>query len=80
MSEVNDGGLAYPYQGQPMHRNGEWGQDCETGMTLRDWFAGQALSGSLGEGTWPISDEDIAEGCYRCADAMIKERSKGDEG
>jgi len=45
------------------------------GMTLRDWFAGQALAGLL-------SDPEIGgiastvEYAYKCADAMLKERDK----
>lgn len=47
-------------------------------MTLRDWFAAQAL-------TMPIVNdaqgsewaEHIAQGAYKVADAMIAEREKG---
>ena len=53
-------------------------QHPASGMTLRDWFAGQALAGimeSLANNnsmTW----EDGARGCYMAADAMIAERNK----
>lgn len=47
------------------------------GMTLRDYFAGQALAGLSGlarvEG---MSPEDLASMAYADADAMLKERSK----
>jgi hypothetical protein len=65
MSKINDGGPAYP-----MHPN-SW----EYGMTLRDWFAGQALAGMGLEYT---SDKfchaSVAECAYRYADAMLKAR------
>lgn len=41
------------------------------GMTLRDWFAGQALAMSQ-----PDSPEHLADWVYRVADAMLAERSK----
>jgi len=46
----------------------------DSGMTLRDWFAGQALAGS------DISHIDdstaAARHAYALADAMLAERSK----
>mgnify|MGYP003385542557 CR=1 FL=1 len=50
------------------------------GMTLRDYFAGQALAGYLAN---PISDDVSMNGtsadCYRIADVMLAERAKGGE-
>lgn len=51
------------------------------GMTLRDWFAGQALAAIAGEKTpGSVSAEDFAEGAarasYLIADAMLAERAK----
>lgn len=43
-----------------------------TGMTLRDWFAGQALMGMLANTSMPVS-ADVA---YAHADAMLEEREK----
>jgi len=45
------------------------------GMTLRDWFAGQAFAGLLASGgaaDWSID----ADNAYRAADAMLAERNK----
>lgn len=62
----NDGGYAFP-------------TGYYIGMTLRDWFAGQALSGIAenynGLGTDLNRTAEIA---YRLADAMIRERKSRD--
>lgn len=89
----NDGGPAFPTKGSlmfyfPEELRGEL-ENIErtiersyTGLTLRDWFAGQALAGV---GAWtPLyvaltSDESLAaraEWAYRQSDAMLAERSK----
>ena len=44
------------------------------GMTLRDWFAGQALQGQLATGEAALLAVSYA---YAIADAMLAERSKG---
>lgn len=46
-------------------------------MTLRDYFAGQALA-SIDASEWSILDFDQAKAAlaYTVADAMIKERGK----
>lgn len=43
------------------------------GMTLRDWFAGQALAGLTGK---TASKEVITSNAYIMADAMLAEREK----
>jgi hypothetical protein len=75
MTTINDGGPAFPFgqiseiTGQPI--NGYFAP----GMTLRDWFAGQALAGMGVECT---SDEfchsSVAECAYAYADAMLRAR------
>jgi hypothetical protein len=51
----------------------------EDGMTLRDWFAGQAINGlvtafySVEE---TIAYKDIAPQAYRIADAMLEARGE----
>ena len=56
--ESNDGGQAFP---RPM----------VPGMSLRDYFAGQALAGLVGT---ELSYERLAEVCYTQADAMLAQR------
>jgi hypothetical protein len=48
MSKENDGGPAYPQDLQ-----GRRGDDPQyQGMSLRDWFAGQALAGIMASGAF----------------------------
>ena len=51
---------------------------CTPGMTLRDWFAGQAITGWLsGAGNIAIEKRTIeiaAMDCYWIADAMLAAR------
>ena len=69
----NDGGPAFPgpsdynQDGTPV-----WGG--ATGMTLRDWFAGQALVGMMANPEVIVSEEDVARIVYRYADAVLEER------
>lgn len=50
----------------------------QDGMTLRDYFAGQALHEYSGyaQFTIPETFNVVAERCYQMADAMIAQRSK----
>ena len=78
----NDGGPAFPgvssavteFSGMPVVRD-------EPGMSLRDWFAGQALAGMLSnphsdEGAWVL----LASDSYRAADAMLAARGGDNAG
>ena len=47
----------------------------QNGMTLRDYFAAQAISGQAWEGISTTAPE-AAKRAYFLADAMLKERSK----
>jgi hypothetical protein len=60
--------------------SGNEGFDLEdSGMTLRDYFAGQALV-SLSQGYKSIDLADrLAEQCYTIADAMMRRRGEGGE-
>lgn len=69
MTEIDNGGQAYP----AAWGNPEQGGDYVPGMTLRDWFAGQALAGLMAGGMGCCSDT-IADDPYRIADAMLAAR------
>lgn len=51
-------------------------------MTLRDWFAGQAMMGMLAFSGGPTAathdgmNKRLADCAYQAADAMLAERSK----
>ena len=91
----DNGGNAFPMPGyyqsdpnnrlEPSERMG-YSNDPHYGMTLRDWFEGQALIGLLGNPS-DLADEHgnvvgpekvkslAAEIAYQYADAMIQERN-----
>jgi hypothetical protein len=48
----------------------------EPGMTLRDWFAGQALAMLPLIGETNLEPSEWAHDAYRMADAMLTERTK----
>ena len=49
----------------------------EDGMTLRDWFAGQALAGITGDPSVEDMDQnEIAKAAYIYADAMLEARGE----
>lgn len=47
----------------------------DLGMSLRDWFAGQALAQLARHGP-DATSEAVAFACYRQADAMLAQRLK----
>ena len=67
----NDGGPAFP---RPYMVSGT------PGMSLRDWFAGQAMVGLMSDpGLRPSNTDEfehMATRLYQVADAMLKEREK----
>ena len=58
----NDGGAAFPVM------------YVSEGMTLRDYFAGQALAGMLADPECDGNGASMAKSSYQLADAMITER------
>ena len=70
-----DGGPAFP--GQPRDT---FASSLPAGMSLRDWFAGQALIGILSnQESLPVNSrasDTIASWAYFFADAMLAERAK----
>lgn len=82
--QKDDGGPAFPRPLGTVNHCDSNGYSFN-GMTMRDYFAGQALSGHCSQNFLATSMND-AEGdlafvnaaafAYRCADAMLKEREK----
>ena len=80
---IDNGGPAFPFgqvseaTGQPI--NGFFAP----GMTLRDWFAGQALAGLMASAPMPEHPaywdwlSGVAVTPFRIADAMIEARKGG---
>lgn len=84
MSQVEDGGPAFPgtemigtgtvdYLGHPIYAGTSW-----HGMSLRDYFAGQALAGMAtpDNETWFMRSESIVARAYQLADAMLAARAQ----
>lgn len=74
MSEpINDGGPAFPRASGPAQEGVN--AQAHYGMTLRDWFAGQALAGLLASPAEPeFGASHFANAAYTAADAMLKAR------
>jgi hypothetical protein len=71
--KVKDGGPAFPCSNeQYTHGNSQSG-DAWSGLSLRDWFAGQALAGLCHPG-WEADPVEAAPVAYRIADAMLAAR------
>lgn len=67
MSNTNTGGPAFP-PSNPGYAHG---------MTLRDYFAAQALSGLIStEANLSLKPNDWAKEAYMIADAMLKARGQ----
>ena len=69
---MEQGGNAFP----GMEYDATAGQRYHYGMTLRDYFAGQALIAEANRNNKTTKHLKITvERCYQYADAMIKERN-----
>lgn len=70
---INDGGPAFPVE--------TTATPYAPGMSLRAYFAGQALAGFCSthdeSGVWSWRSADAAKEAVRCADALIAELAKG---
>ena len=92
---ANDGGPAFPRPPVLMVGDGPWPKPChgQTGMSLRDWFAGQVLCGLVmalntnidrAKAEMEIAKkagislaDSLAITSYGLADAMLSHREKG---
>lgn len=87
MSVKDDGGPAFPGPATQTH------QSDHDGMTLRDWFAGQALAGMLANGFQPDEamkrngpgarfdwgKDTYVNAAFRMADLMLAARTTGEK-
>jgi hypothetical protein len=61
---INDGGPAFPFQD---------GYGRVSGMTLRQYYAGQVLIGIMANpNSTAVTSNAIATWCFNMADAMLK--------
>lgn len=65
---MTDGGPAFPRMSGTTEMGGSMG------MSLRDWFAGQALAGLLARSTAYSTPSAFVPEAYLFADAMLKAR------
>jgi hypothetical protein len=81
-----DGGPAFPFNPWKLCKDGKWRKSEKfNGMTLRDWFAGQALCGMLSardeHGRDCLSHttpEETAKWAYERADEMLKAKQESE--
>ena len=73
MNKQNNGGPAFPV---PLNQGQSWNgmAPCD-GMSLRDYFAGQALQGFLASSVCATAQE-FAKLSFAAADAMLEERGE----
>lgn len=53
--------------------------EAQSGMSLRDWFAGQALAGVMSGRATINADGWVPQAAYRLADAMLAARDAEQE-
>ncbi len=65
----NDGGPAFPVDTSTNF-------PANDGMSLRDWFAGQALASQTYDGPPSGNQKALAAWAYKVSDAMLDERKE----
>ena len=77
MTKLDDGGPAFPLP--DLSSIGMDRSEKMDGMTLRDWFAGQALAGIIANphNERQVTRLQMAQDAYTFADAMLTARKKG---
>ncbi len=80
-NSVKDGGPAFPSGTADIGDGDKY--PYFTGMSLRDWFAGQALAGILAgrnpKSPHKANDTQFADAAYSFADAMLAQRKEASD-
>jgi hypothetical protein len=83
---TDDGGPAFPTHNEFKYQDGGGVLPIFTGgLSLRDWFAGQALMGYVAGCRLPMPGSEVqswdlaAAWAFAAADAMLAKRKKADE-
>jgi hypothetical protein len=82
MNNTDDGGQAFPVAWREINEGGQSYPAIQAGMSLRDWFAGQAMAAIIakipaayGKRTDFHTYKSVALGAYDYADAMLAARA-----
>ena len=75
---INDGGPAFSCASS-MIVNGKQATVPAQGMSLRDYFAGQALAGILASANFGSTKDWIGGKAYEAADAMLAARERKED-
>ncbi len=77
---IEDGGAAFPYRVRSTITSSDgiprsyMVEECEAGLSLRDYFAAAAMQGMVSSSLNVANDEALAKYSYALADEMIKAR------
>ena len=71
---INDGGPVYPTTTIALKEGDAIKFNVSHGMTLRDYFAGQALAGIFASANFSFAKDWIGGKAYEAADSMIAAR------
>lgn len=80
MNDTNDGGPAFPASLSGSIDTASISGchsvvlNAEGGMSLRDWFAGQAVAGMMTGSMYLNTGAEVAKAAYAIADAMLQQR------
>lgn len=74
--KYKDGGSAFPYSDTP---DEDGTIDVYTGMSKRDWFAGQAIIGLMAHHGRHDFEHNLAKVAYEIADQMLEVRHSSNQ-
>ena len=78
MTKHDDGGVAFPTAPVRVY-GGRMDPDCYSGMSLLDWFAGQALGAFCAHVDRDAKIPELAEWAYKVATAMLAEKRRREQ-